>query len=120
MKIQIINGPNLNLLGLREKDVYGDISFEIKTVAAFTYSNTSFIEWLILIVEPKSNFGQIKRMAVRQAPMTKSDAFIFGIFILISSFSSSGSSLIILLLTLNLPNRLKCLLSLSSGHSEIR
>ena len=29
MKIQIINGPNLNLLGLREKDVYGDISFEI-------------------------------------------------------------------------------------------
>jgi len=28
MKIQIINGPNLNLLGLREKDVYGDVSFE--------------------------------------------------------------------------------------------
>ena len=28
MKIQIINGPNLNLLGLREKNVYVDISFE--------------------------------------------------------------------------------------------
>ena len=28
MKIQIINGPNLNLLGLREKDIYGDISFD--------------------------------------------------------------------------------------------
>ena len=28
MKIQIINGPNLNLLGLREKDIYGEISFE--------------------------------------------------------------------------------------------
>lgn len=28
MKIQIINGPNLNLLGKREKDFYGDISFE--------------------------------------------------------------------------------------------
>ncbi len=28
MKLQIINGPNLNLLGLREKDVYGDQSFE--------------------------------------------------------------------------------------------
>ena len=27
MKIQIINGPNLNLLGIREKDIYGDISF---------------------------------------------------------------------------------------------
>lgn len=27
-KIQIINGPNLNLLGLREPGIYGDISFE--------------------------------------------------------------------------------------------
>jgi len=28
MKIQIINGPNLNLLGVREPDVYGSSSFE--------------------------------------------------------------------------------------------
>ncbi|QNJ98887.1 type II 3-dehydroquinate dehydratase [Constantimarinum furrinae] len=28
MKIIIINGPNLNLLGKRETDVYGDLSFE--------------------------------------------------------------------------------------------
>jgi len=28
MKIQIINGPNLNLLGKREKEIYGDIPFE--------------------------------------------------------------------------------------------
>lgn len=27
-KIQIINGPNLNLLGIREKDIYGTESFE--------------------------------------------------------------------------------------------
>ncbi len=27
-KIQIINGPNLNLLGTREKSIYGDQSFE--------------------------------------------------------------------------------------------
>lgn len=28
MKITIINGPNLNLLGKREKGIYGDTSFE--------------------------------------------------------------------------------------------
>lgn len=28
MKILIINGPNLNLLGVREKGIYGDCSFE--------------------------------------------------------------------------------------------
>lgn len=28
MNIQIINGPNLNLLGVREKSIYGSASFE--------------------------------------------------------------------------------------------
>ena len=28
MKIAIINGPNLNLLGKREVDIYGDVSFD--------------------------------------------------------------------------------------------
>jgi len=28
MKILLINGPNLNLLGLREKSIYGEIPFE--------------------------------------------------------------------------------------------
>lgn len=28
MKIAIINGPNLNLLGKRETEIYGDLSFE--------------------------------------------------------------------------------------------
>ena len=28
MKLIIINGPNLNLLGIREKEIYGEISFE--------------------------------------------------------------------------------------------
>ena len=28
MKIQIINGPNLNLLGVREKSIYGNSTFE--------------------------------------------------------------------------------------------
>ena len=29
MKIQIINGPNLNLLGVREKSIYGNTGFDI-------------------------------------------------------------------------------------------
>jgi 3-dehydroquinate dehydratase-2 len=29
MKIAIINGPNLNLLGKRETDIYGGISFDV-------------------------------------------------------------------------------------------
>jgi len=28
MKLMIINGPNLNLLGTREKDIYGDVSLD--------------------------------------------------------------------------------------------
>ncbi len=28
MKIQIINGPNLNLLGKREKNIYGEMDFD--------------------------------------------------------------------------------------------
>ena len=28
MKIQIINGPNLNLLGVREPGIYGNLSFD--------------------------------------------------------------------------------------------
>ncbi|MDD2191728.1 MAG: 3-dehydroquinate dehydratase [Bacteroidales bacterium] len=28
MKIIIVNGPNLNLLSIREKEIYGEISFE--------------------------------------------------------------------------------------------
>lgn len=33
MKITIINGPNLNLLGTREKEIYGESTFE-ETVAS--------------------------------------------------------------------------------------
>ncbi len=40
MKIIIINGPNLNLLGKRETDVYGDRSFQdFFTELQFKYKN---------------------------------------------------------------------------------
>ncbi len=44
MKILIINGPNLNLLGRREKSIYGDINFEdyynslVKTYPSIEFS----------------------------------------------------------------------------------
>lgn len=42
INIIIINGPNLNLLGKREKDIYGDVSFEeyFKTLES-TFSDIS-------------------------------------------------------------------------------
>ena len=43
MKIQIINGPNLNLLGTREPEVYGDQGFTgyLETLKK-SYSDTQF------------------------------------------------------------------------------
>ena len=47
MKVLIINGPNLNLLGKREKSIYGDISFEdyLKDLQAqFTNMNIEYFQ----------------------------------------------------------------------------
>ena len=47
MKIKIINGPNLNFLGHRETDIYGDISFEqyfSKIKKKFSDNEFSFIQ----------------------------------------------------------------------------
>ena len=47
MKVMIINGPNLNLLGKREKSIYGDISFEdyLKDLQAqFTNMNIEYFQ----------------------------------------------------------------------------
>lgn len=47
MKIQIINGPNLNLLGKREPTVYGNSSFEVylqQLVAKFPACEISYFQ----------------------------------------------------------------------------
>jgi 3-dehydroquinate dehydratase-2 len=47
MKITIINGPNLNLLGIRETDIYGDTSFEdyfLELIQAFPEFEISYFQ----------------------------------------------------------------------------
>lgn len=47
MKVIIINGPNLNLLGVREKSIYGDISFEeyfLKLQKEFSEINLEYFQ----------------------------------------------------------------------------
>lgn len=45
MKIQIINGPNLNLLGKREPDKYGSLSFEDYLVELRSYYRETAIDY---------------------------------------------------------------------------
>ena len=47
MNIQIINGPNLNLLGKREKSIYGNLSFEeylISLREEFSHLNIDYFQ----------------------------------------------------------------------------
>jgi len=47
MQVVIINGPNLNLLGVREKSIYGDISFEdyfLKLKEEFSKINLKYFQ----------------------------------------------------------------------------
>ena len=47
MKVMIINGPNLNLLGKREEAIYGNISFEeylLTLQAQFTNMNLEYFQ----------------------------------------------------------------------------
>ena len=39
MKIMVINGPNLNMLGIREKDIYGTFTYEDLCKYIETYPN---------------------------------------------------------------------------------
>ena len=46
-RIMIINGPNLNLLGKREPETYGDKSFEeyfVELKSKFTFLNLSYFQ----------------------------------------------------------------------------
>jgi len=45
MKILLINGPNLNLLGIREKSIYGNTSFESYFESLQNKYNTIHLEY---------------------------------------------------------------------------
>tara|TARA_B100001057_G_scaffold500474_1_gene615755 strand:- start:9869 stop:10288 length:420 start_codon:yes stop_codon:yes gene_type:complete len=51
MKITIINGPNLNLLGTRETDIYGDESFDSYLDTIRSYYPNAEIDYLQSNVE---------------------------------------------------------------------
>jgi 3-dehydroquinate dehydratase-2 len=51
MKIQIINGPNLNLLGVREPSVYGDQGFDAYLLGLQDHFNDHSIDYFQSNVE---------------------------------------------------------------------
>ena len=64
MKILIINGPNLNLLGKREPQIYGNQSFEMyleelkmKTSAEIDYFQSNVEGELINILQASSHMS---------------------------------------------------------------
>ena len=57
MKLLIINGPNLNLLGKREKSIYGESSFEdyYKTL------QTEFADVEFVIIDKDTKVSEFKK-----------------------------------------------------------
>lgn len=49
MKILIINGPNLNLLGIREKNIYGSLSYD--SLCNYLYNESKKLDLEIDIVQ---------------------------------------------------------------------
>ncbi len=85
MYIQIINGPNLGILGRRETDIYGNISFEefykdlqkqYKNITIYYYQNNSegFIIDKLYKINPSCNGIIINAGALTHTSIALSDA----------------------------------------------
>ena len=73
MKILVLNGPNLNMLGIREPEVYGNDTYDDLVKMIKSYCNENNIEVNIL----QSNCeGKLVSM-IQQAYFDKVDGFVF-------------------------------------------
>ena len=60
MKILVLNGPNLNLLGIREEDIYGnetlqDLEHKLKEIADEVNAEISFFDFVATAFWPEIN-----------------------------------------------------------------
>ena len=70
-KILIINGPNINLLGQREKNVYGELTYKVLKTKLIKYGRKKNLDITIF----QSNYeGEI--IDIIQAARNKKDAII--------------------------------------------
>ena len=70
-KILIINGPNINLLGLREKDVYGDLTYKSLEKNLTTYGKKKKLD---ISFFQSNHEGEI--VDIIQAARDKKDAIV--------------------------------------------
>ena len=73
MKILVLNGPNLNMLGIREKHVYGTQSYDDLCEMIKTYCNENNIE---VNIYQSNHEGDLVTM-IQQAYFDKVDGIVF-------------------------------------------
>jgi 3-dehydroquinate dehydratase-2 len=78
MKILVINGPNINLLGLREPDIYGHNSYAdlLEYIGAFTQKNGVEVEFFqsnsegAIVDAIQQAYGRIDAIIINPAAYT--------------------------------------------------
>ncbi|KRQ86847.1 3-dehydroquinate dehydratase [Caloramator mitchellensis] len=78
MRLLIINGPNLNMLGIREAEVYGNISYEELSKFIYEFANLNGVEVKIfhsniegeIINEIHNSFGKFDGIIINPGAYT--------------------------------------------------